>query len=451
MNLDLPPLLKWIPQHSPEFDEPIHFGDIGELFGEALANVRGQAAEPLRVLCTYPIRHYKTETFLHGVLWLLMHEPTLRIVVLTYSHGRAKDMGKRLRELARRTEVGPARGFDTIEDWKNDAGGGVVVMSAEQSKEGYDCHVLLCDDPLDEVGAASAEKREQVDRAISYYTARCMRKGRPGPVLLIMSRQHPDDPIGRRVARTAVRWRHLHQPAIIGLGTSQERAFAPNVWPLEELRRIREEAKESDPYERVFWSRFQGEPVAVGASFYREPARYTTLPEWLGFREAIGLDMSYSPKRTADWFAATLVRFVDRKAYVVATLRVKPDPREVPGLIRAMQAMSRGGNAPVYTYAGGPEFGVVARLNADHGLNVQAMNAGLNKLWRSQRTIKRWNDGEILVPADAVWAASYIKRIQGFSGLDGDEDDENDALVSVCDAVLGSGMAKPIAAGKWRI
>jgi phage terminase large subunit-like protein len=384
-------------------------------------------------------------------VWLLEHIPTLRIVFLTHSHERAKHVGKRLREIAKRSTVGPTKGWDEIHNWQNEQGGGVIVMSAEQSKEGHDCHVLLCDDPIDEHGAKDAATREVVDRAINYYTARCMRKGRPGPVMLVMSRQHPDDPAGRRLARTAVKWQHLHAEAIIDLGLPTERAFAPHVWPLEQLKAIRAELKESDPYETVFWSRYQGRPIAEGASFYGTPARYVDLPPWPGFRDAIGIDLAYSDKRTSDWFAGVLVRFYGPRAFIRHAIRVKPDPRELPGLVRELRTLAPG--APVFTYGAGPERGVVGQLNSPpHNCGITYMTAQVNKLWRTQRTIRRWNDGTILVPANEPWSSAFVKRIQGFSGLDGDEDDESDALVSVCDAMLGlAGGQSPGTVGTRRI
>lgn len=450
---DVAPLLAWIPSISPELAaDTSHLAAVEDAFSEALGQLQGHQIDPLRLICTIPIRHFKTETFLHGVVWLLEHIPTLRIVFMTHSHERAKHVGKRLREIAERSTVGPTRGWNEIHNWQNAQGGGVIVMSAEQSKEGHDCHVLLVDDPVDEHGAKDSQTREVVDRAINYYTARCMRQGRPGPVMLVMSRQHPDDPAGRRIARTAVKWRHLHAEAIVDLGLPTERAFAPHVWPLEQLKLIRAELKESDPYETVFWSRYQGRPIAEGASFYKEPARYVDLPTWPGFRDAIGIDMSYSSARSADWFAGVLVRFWGARAFVVHALRVRPDPRDVPGLVRELRSMAAGGTAPVFSYISGPEVGVVGRLNTDHGLNIQGIPARVNKLWRTQRTIGKWNGGDVLVPANAPWAGQFIKRVQAFSGLDGDEDDESDALVSVCDAMLGLvGQAGPGTVGPRRI
>jgi predicted phage terminase large subunit-like protein len=427
-------LVDFVPALSPEFERPGHLAELGELFERAAAVCRGEGGA-LRACCTYPIRHWKTEFTSHGVIWLLKQFPFLRIIILAHSFDRAEHLGKRVRELASRTDIGPTKGWSTIYNWQNEHGGGVVVMSADQSKEGHDCHVLIADDPIDEHGAANPQKREEVDRAINYYTARCMMKGRPGPVFLIMSRQHPDDPIGRRLNRTAVKWQHLHQSAIVGLGTPDERAFAPNVWPLEELQRLRVEMRESDPTERVFWSRFQGEPRAEGASYFSDkPKRYLEIPPW-AFRDGIGIDMAFTAKRTSDWFAIVRARFVGRQVYLQDVERFKADPREVPQ--RLKDALAASVNAPIFSYMSGPERGNCITLANDHGISVQAMQPRVNKLWRSQRTIAKWNAGDILVPADAPWARGFIARATLFTGNEGDEDDEIDALVSVCDAMLG--------------
>ena len=176
-----------------------------------------------------PIRHFKTQTALHGIVWLLCKDPSARWLLLTHSHDRAVWLGKRARKLAEVAQVGPVTGQNTIEDWSNRHGGGIVVMSAEQSKLGYDVHGVFFDDPMDEHASMDFERREAVDETINHYTARCMRRGQPGPVLGAMSRWHPDDPIGQRLLRTAAHWNHIHYPAVIDEGLPNERAFAPDV------------------------------------------------------------------------------------------------------------------------------------------------------------------------------------------------------------------------------
>lgn len=81
------------------------------------------------------------------------------------------------------------------------------------------------------------------------------------------------------------------------------------------------------------------------------------------------------------------------------------------------------------------------------------MQAKANKLWRSTRTIARWNAGDILLPANAPWVTGFVKRMKEYSGNErSDDDDEIDALVSVCDAMLGfDGQGAPAACGTRRI
>jgi hypothetical protein len=72
------PLLQYIDHVSPGCDPPTHLGDLIEAFNEARALLMGESETPVRVLFSYPIRHWKTETMLHGILWLLEHDPTFR-------------------------------------------------------------------------------------------------------------------------------------------------------------------------------------------------------------------------------------------------------------------------------------------------------------------------------------------------------------------------------------
>lgn len=424
-------LLDFIPNVSPEFNPPNHLLPWVKLFERAADK------EPVRALCSLPIRHYKSETTNHGIVWLLSKDPSLRVILLTHSHERAVDVGKRIRQIARMTSFGPTRGTDLIEDWRNEQGGGVVVMSAEQSKLGKDCHVLVFDDPIDEHGSQDPKVRESVDSTITHYTARCMRRGKPGPVFGVMSRWHPDDPIGRRLSRQGAKWEYFWNPAIIDEGQPTERAFAPEVWSLEELKKVRAELAEVDPTERLWWAQFQNIPKSDSTDLFREPARYEELPRWPGFRDFIGIDLAYGSGTTADWFAMVACRAWGNKVYIREVLRDRLDP--LAALNHVKSAYERYGGCPVYSYMSGPEKGVAAYL-VQHGIRLSYMPARYNKRVRAQRTIDRWNAGDILVPAQASWTNGFLRRLSLFRGAEGDsDDDEIDALVSACDGALGTG------------
>ena len=68
---------------------------------------------------------------------------------------------------------------------------------------------------------------------------------------------------------------------------------------------------------------------------------------------------------------------------------------------------------------------------------------------RAQRTIDAWNSGKILVPAQAPWASGFLARVLSWRGIDGEPDDEIDALVSAVDGGMWS-TGVPLALGTPR-
>jgi predicted phage terminase large subunit-like protein len=433
-------LLAFIPRLSPEFAAPHHLADWCQLIE------RAAGGEPVRALCAVPIRHHKSQTTMHGVAWALVQDPGMRILVLTFSFARAIEMGARIRELCERCGVGPVYGSNKVEKWSNAAGGGVACMSAAQSRLGADVHLVIFDDPLDEHDAQSFNERSAVDDTITHYTARCMRRGRPGGVLGVMSRWHPDDPIGRRLARRERVWEYVHHPAIIeDAETGEERAFAPEIWPIDELRKMRAELREQDPTERLWWAQFQGEPRdASGALFRADPERYTALPHG-SFRLVYGCDLAWSTHAGSDFFALVALKIYGAKAYVIESRRTKLETPAIEGEVRAMQA--RHGPGPLFAYVSGPEKGIVRNLQA-RGFRFVVAPARYNKLVRAEKTIRRHNDGDILYPVSASWVGPLFARMEVFRGEDkGHDDDEIDALVAGCDMGMGGGGA-PKALGK---
>jgi predicted phage terminase large subunit-like protein len=423
------PLLDMIPELTDHFRRPTHL--------ERWCNLIERAeSEPVRAMCSVPIRHGKTEATVHGIVWLLLKHPNWRIIFMTHSAEAAIKWGKRIRQLAEPTTIGPTKGWDQIAEWRNSEGGGVVVMSADQSKIGYDVDALVVDDPLDELHCNDPMVREAVDQAISMYTARCIKGGKRGPVLLVASRFHPDDPIGRRLTRTAVQWEYVHHAAITVDEDGDEHAFAPEVWPLDELNKTRAELRERDPSEVVWYAQFQNDPKPIGSSLFGPATFYTDLPTWHGWRVAHGVDFAYVDAPGSDFFAAVSARIYGRKLYIVDVQRHRLDATLLENTCSAI--ILKHGRGTLWSYQAGPEVGM-SRLLAEKGIPVGVMHARYNKLVRAQKTIQRWNDGDILVPSPdkASWVNGFLDRLSLFRGHDKDRDDEVDALVSMCDAMLG--------------
>lgn len=434
------PLVEWIAQVSQgEHRAPWHLLDWCELIEQVLLG-------GVRACCAVPIRGYKTWTTIYGIAWLLVQRPTLRIIVLCADHERALELGKMIRRTCEMVGIGPTRGENTIVDWKNDSGGGVCTMSAAQSKLGRDVDVLFCDDPLTEHTCDDAHIRDAIDHSIAHYTARCVRKGVRGSVLIVMSRWHPDDPIGRRLLRRAETWKYIHAQALLDTGE----AWAPEVWPLDTLLATRRELAEVDPSERLWFAQFQNQPFVPGRDVFGEPARYVQLPAWHGFRDGIGIDMSYSAGAQADYFALVAGRVYGGALFLRSSVRMHADLNLIEHEVRA--AYDALGTCPVYSYVSGPELGAIQWLTG-RGIRCVPLPARYNKLVRSQRTRVDWNAGKIQVPADGVEWPAFMRRVQLFRGAESDQDDEVDALVSLHDGMMGvSGPGSaPVTLGKPRI
>lgn len=432
----LKPLVDWIPEASSgQFRAPYHLREWCSLIEKCLEG-------GVRACCAVPIRHWKTTTTIWGIAWLLKNRPELRIIVLCADHERALELGKMIRRTCEQVGVGPVRGDNTITDWKNESNGGVCTMSAEQSRLGRDVDILFCDDPLTEHTADDGRVREAVDHSIAHYTARCMREGKAGSVLIVMSRWHPDDPIGRRLVRKAAKWEYVHHPAIDADG----RAFAPEIWSVEALEQVRRELAEVDPSERLWQAQLQNNPFVPGRELFGEPTRYAEIPAHHGFRDGIGIDMSYSQKAGADFFALMVGRAYGGALFLRRSRRMHADINMIEAEL--LDAFNLYGRCPVYSYVSGPEIGTVQYLS-QRGIQIQAMPARYNKLVRSQKTRQAWNAGKVQVPLGDEWDP-VKRRIQLFRGADSDEDDEVDAMVSLFDGLIGSACTAPTTLGKPR-
>jgi hypothetical protein len=434
-------LLNFVPELSPEFQSPTHLWDYCAELEEC-----GQGKR-VRVICEATVRHFKTETTLHAIARMMCIDPTIRIILFTYDHERAEYLGRRTRQLCEAAGCGAARGFDKIVVWQNRWNGGVMVMSAKQSKLGQDCDVLLFDDPIDEHDAFDQKVRDSVDVAIAHYTMRCGRPGRPGDVVGIMSRWHPDDPAGRRFSREASFWKKIHHEAIVDEGLPSEHAWAPNVMPLEDIKRRRAEMKEADPGERYWYGQWQNNPLPDALGLFGTPVTYEIAPEF--GRYVFGLDLAYSDIGGADYFALVVIKIWEGIASVVDVMREHRDLYAAAHRIKFAQRMYP--SAAIYSYVAGPEKGAVRYLN-DRGINVQPMLARYDKQTRARHTIDAWNAGRIRVPTQSSWVGGFVVRAKMFTGHPkAANDDEIDALVSACDGGLFSSVTAPKSFGKPRI
>jgi hypothetical protein len=420
-------LTEWITRCDPRWG----VGGVVPMLSPVLERVPRGGVRAVVACC---VRHYKTSTIMCACSWWLRRDPTLRIIYMSYSAARASEVGRDIRDVCKRTGVHVAKDHDTIAQWRTEEGGGVSVMSAQQSKLGADVDILVVDDPYESGEECDKpEVRVMVDATIAHYTSR-LNVG--GSCVLVMSPWRPDDALAVRRERG---WEAVIGPAIT-IVDGEEVALDPNVRSIDQLHAIRAELAQEDPSERLWFSQWQCQPFIPAANAFDEPAAYGALPAWPGWRDGIGVDFAYSAKKSADWFAIVTVRVWGAAMYVTSCQRFRAD--EGLGEQRLREVKTTYPNAQAFSYVAGPEIGTIHNL-ARKGVLVNPMAARFNKQIRSRRTVDRWKARNIMWPESLPDRTAIVSRFKGFRGLDGDSDDEVDALVSVHDGMMASGVTAP--------
>ena len=429
------PLGDFIHTVSPELEDPFHLGPLKEILE------RMTSASRVRGLSGVATRHGKTTTIRHAIIRMLKRNPKAEICFFSYGAEFAYAQNRDIRRLGLEAGLKLSKDFNTIKEWRTEEGGGVFAMSADQDVIGRGFDWVVVDDPIgNAVDADDPEIRDEADAKIRFLTTR-LHPG--GSVLVNASRFHPEDPVGRRLRDTLekgpIQWEHAEMPAILNLGTDREQALWPDRWSLADLKQLRAELAVDDPAERTWWAQYMCDPRAESGDLFQSPGRWSELPV-AGFRNAMGLDASYSSKPNADWFALAVITVCGETVYLRNVERFRAGEDAAVRRIRANWDIF--GQCDVFSYVSGPEIGIIPYLH-EKGIPLQALLARFHKVTRARRTIDRCNTGRLLFPNHSAWGPWFLSRMLAWRGLDGDQDDEIDALVSVVDGATNSGVTAP--------
>lgn len=148
--------------------------------------------------------------------WLLAHDPTLRIAIVSYAADKAVRWGRQIRrDVLSYRQLGIELRADSraAGRWETTQGGGLVCVGIAGGITGEPVDVLLIDDPVE--GRAEAESKTYRDAAWDWWESNgSTRLSSRGRVVLMMTRWHEDDLAGRLLKHEPGRWRVLKIPAI---------------------------------------------------------------------------------------------------------------------------------------------------------------------------------------------------------------------------------------------
>jgi predicted phage terminase large subunit-like protein len=302
-----------------------------------------------RLLINQPPRSLKSiSVSVAYVAWLLGHDPTRRIIVVSYSNELAAELHRQFRMVMdapwyRALFPAMRRARDTGTEFITTAGGSRYATSVGGTLTGRGADLIVVDDPLKAEEAMSEPARKRVIEWYGGTLVSRLNDKENGPIVLIMQRLHENDLAGHLLGQGG--WEHLDLPAI---------ALDDSVIPLSNdsvmTRRIGDilhpERESKDALERIkaeigslqFSAQYQQRPVPLEGNLIRREwfRYYDHLPQGCAKRIVQSWDIAMMTGDANNYSVCTTWWIIKADYYLVDVFRARlqyPDlRRKVIGL-----------------------------------------------------------------------------------------------------------------------
>lgn len=394
-----------------------------------------------RLVITVPPRHLKSITAAVAyVAWLLGHDPTLKIMVASYSQDLARLHSSLTRTIMEsewymrdfpNTRISD-RGNRALE-LETTAGGVRKAVSVGGSITGFGADVIIVDDCMKADEAKSRAVRDEVKSWFDNTLLTRLNDKASGTIISIQQRLHEDDLPAYLLAKG---YDHLNLPAIaekeeivmIGQGRIHHRTVGdlldPEREPIEVLNQLRRDLGPA-----VFAAQYQQDPVAPGGNLIRMEwfGTYDELPERHEFLHVMqSWDTGMSAQPGSDPSVCITAGF-HRDLYKWLIMDVLVARLEFPDLERAV--IERWKKFKV-------DDVVIEDACSGISLYQSLKNKGpfrpiMMKPWASKEERFTGCLGEVeaglfLLPAEALWLPPFHAELKAFPA--GTHDDQVDAF-----------------------
>ena len=155
------------------------------------------------------------------VAWLLGHDPTLKIICVSYGQELSDKLASDCRQVMQsawykrlfpRTEI--KYGRNSLGNFETTAGGGRFSTSVGGTLTGLGGDVIILDDPMKPAEALSETERNNANNWIQNTLFTRLNDKKKGRIIVVMQRLHEDDVIGRLEEKAPGSFMLLSFPAI---------------------------------------------------------------------------------------------------------------------------------------------------------------------------------------------------------------------------------------------
>jgi len=402
-----------------------------------------EAGDIKRLIITIPPRHLKSIcASVCFPAFLLGHDPTRRIICVSYSEGLARKHANDCRALMRspmyrrlfpRTRISAEK--DTELEFMTTARGSRLATSVGGTLTGRGGNLIIIDDPLKPQDAYSESAREQLKQWYGNTLLSRLDNKAQDPIIIVMQRLHVDDLVGHLLEQK--NWMVLNLPAIApaeefipvrpGWVTHRKPGdiLHPEREPISVLNEIKQTMGSLD-----FAAQYQQEPVPPGGHmitwswfrFYDAPPVYRP-----GDRIILSWDTAMSVNELSN-YSVCVVLLVRREAVFV--LDVVREQLDYPNLRRRVLDLyghwrKVSPNALLVIENKGSGMSLIQDLKSQYIHPISVDPSG-DKIMRMHQQTARIESGAVFLPLRAHWLDEFRREVLAFPH--GRHDDQVDAI-----------------------
>lgn len=402
--------------------------------------MRVHDGECSRLLVNQPPRSLKSlSVSVSFVAWLLGHDPSRRIIVVSYASELSAELHRQFRMViesgwyqALFPAMRPAK--DTGTELVTTAGGSRYATTVGGTLTGRGADLIIVDDPHKAEEAQSETARKRVTDWFGGTLVSRLNDKDTGRIIVVMQRLHQDDLAGHLLQAGA--WQHLDLPATavedsdipIGKHRVVRRRAGDLLHPQRERKLVLERIK-AEIGSLQFSAQYQQRPVPLEGNLIRR--------DWFRFFDQLpaaaaagyvvqSWDTAMMTGQANDYSVCTTWRVIKNDYYLVDLYRGR---HQYPDLRRAVAALAARYNADaVLVEDAGPGMAMLQDLQRDTP-NGMPRPLGIkpegSKADRMAAQSFRIEAGQVHLPADAPWLDDYLLELLAFPH--GKHDDQVDS------------------------
>ena len=391
--------------------------------------MRIHSGENQRLLINQPPRSLKSICVsIAYVAWQLGHDPTKRIIVVSYSNDFASELHRQFRLVidapwyqALFPRMRPAK--DSGTELVTTTGGSRFATSVGGTLTGRGADLIVIDDPLKAEDAMSEPARRRVIEWYGGSLVSRLNDKEKGPIVVVMQRLHEDDLAGHLIEQGG--WHHLDLPAIavedseiqIGQGKCFVRRPGDVLHAARESREILDRIK-AEIGSLMFSAQYQQRPVPLEGNLIKRDwfRHYETLPQ-KGSRDLIvqSWDTASMTGAANDYSVCTTWLMTKNDYYLIDVFRAR---LQYPDLRRRVENLARKyGAEMILIENAGPGMQLLQDLQRDtpngmiRPIGVKPDGSKVDRMVAQSAKIEA---GHVHLPREADWLDTFFSRSSDF-------------------------------------